>query len=142
MFAPRGLDRVGSGLGCLLVAAVFSGCGGINCFPVTGKVTLDGSPLPDAKVSFMPSDDQGLPTIGVTDASGIYSLRQTADMEGAPAGSYTVRIATYREGNVDADPPIPEVRERVPPHYNLRTTLKAEIAPKANAIDFDLRSKP
>ncbi len=119
-----------------------SGCGGgMECFPVGGTITLDGQPLPAAKVSFMPDDELGVATMGVTDAGGVYTLRQTADQNGAPPGSYTVRITTYREGKPDADPSIPGVPETVPPQYNLRTTLSAEVGSEENNIDFELKSK-
>ncbi len=119
-----------------------SGCGGMECLPVSGTITLDGEPLPDAKVSFMPDDEFGVATMGVTDTGGVYTLRQTADQDGAPPGSYTVRITTYREGKPDSDPPIPGVSETVPPQYNLRTTLSAEVGAGENILDFPLKSKP
>ncbi len=136
------LRRICPAILWFLFAVAISGCGGVKCAPVTGTITLDGEVLSDAKVSFMPEDDLGIPTMGATDAAGVYTLRQTADQQGAPAGSYTVRITTYREGKPDADPPIPGIPERVPPQYNLRTTLSAEVGPEENKIDFDLKSKP
>ena len=141
MCARRVGDRVCRGVVCIVFLAGISGCGGIECFPVTGTITLDGNPLADARVSFMPDDELGVPTMGVTDTGGVYTLRQTADQNGAPAGSYTVRITTYREGKPDAEPPVPGDPERVPPQYNLRTTLTAEVRPEENILDFELSSK-
>lgn len=130
-------------LGWLGLVLTASGCGDvIEYFPVTGQVTLDGKPLPDAVVSFMPDDEGGVATLGETDGDGVYTLRQTADSSGAPVGKYTVRITTYREGKPDADPPIPGVPEEVPAEYNLRTTLSAEVEPKEeNTIGFKLSSE-
>ncbi|MFC1596434.1 carboxypeptidase regulatory-like domain-containing protein [Planctomycetota bacterium] len=127
-------------LGLVLTA---SGCcgDGIEYFPVTGQVTLDGKPLPDAVVSFMPDDEGGVASLGETDAKGVYALRQTADLNGAPVGKYTVRVTTYREGKPDADSPFPGVPEKVPARYNVRTTLSAEVEPKENSIGFELSSK-
>jgi hypothetical protein len=108
---------------------------------VTGKVTLDGEPLPNAVVSFMPVDEQGSPTLAVTDRRGAYTLEQTADVPGAPAGKYTVRITTYREGRPEADPPVAGAAEKVPAHYNIRSTLTAEVRPGENVVDFELSSE-
>jgi hypothetical protein len=133
--------RIGIHLGCLGLMLTVSGCGGgIKCFPVSGRVTLDGKPLADAVVSFMPEDEGGVAPSGVTDKSGIYTLRQTAEADGAPAGHYTVRITTYREGKPWADPPVPGAAERVPGEYNLRTTLREEVKAEENSIDFRLTS--
>jgi hypothetical protein len=120
---------------------MISGCGSVEYPAVTGRVTLDGEPLPDAVISFMPVDEQGVPTLGVTDSRGVYTLEQTADATGAPAGKYTVRITTYREGRPEADPPIVGAAERVPAQYNVRTTLKAEVRPGENVLDFELSSQ-
>jgi hypothetical protein len=102
---------------------------------------LGGEPLAGAVVSFMPDDEQGLPTLAVTDGQGVYTLAQTVDQSGAPVGKYTVRITTYREGRPEGDPPMPGVPERVPAQYNLRTALTAEIGPEENVIDFELESE-
>ena len=39
-----------------------------------GIVTLDGKPLPNATVTFSPTNGQGSPAYGVTDAMGHYTL--------------------------------------------------------------------
>jgi hypothetical protein len=124
-----------------ILATAISGCGGVECFPVTGTITLDGEPLADAKVSFIPNDEAGIPTIGITDTNGTYTLAQTARHKGAPAGSYTIRITTYREGRPDGESPIPDTPERVPSKYNLHTKLTADVGRKENGIDFELSSK-
>ncbi|HUT90141.1 MAG TPA: hypothetical protein VMY37_11635 [Thermoguttaceae bacterium] len=53
---------------------VVSGCGEVEHFSVTGSVTLDGRPLSDAAVSFMPGDEQGVPSLGIADRRGICTL--------------------------------------------------------------------
>ena len=64
---------------CLLsmvLACALSGCGGgasYELVPVSGRVTLDGQPLANARVSFQPARDQSDPgpgASGVTDAEG------------------------------------------------------------------------
>lgn len=83
--------------GTLLVACLFSmlcGCyssGGLDTFPVSGYVTVDGEPFANADVVFS-SPDGGRSASGRTDADGWYSLRTTPTVRGALAGNYQVRI--------------------------------------------------
>lgn len=118
-------------------AALVAGCGGpANVGTVSGVVTLDGQPLPDARVTFQPR--QGAPSLGVTDASGRYELRYTRDRAGAVVGEHAVSISTFRAGRPDADPPVERRPERVPPRYNRQTELNATVDRGANQIDFSL----
>ena len=97
-----------------IVATCFlSGCGS-EYATVTGQITLDGQPLPNATVSFMPEDEGGRPSFGKTGDDGGYSLQETIRVTGALPGKYTVRITTYVEGNAHEFPPVPTVPERVP----------------------------
>lgn len=126
----------------LLAAAILllSGCGGETSHRVTGKVTLDGSPLADAIVSFVPEDDQGKILLARTDSQGNYAAQQSNSMGGAEAGTYVVRITTFREGIPDADPPAPSVPEMAPARYNFETDLSVVVTPEDDVFDFVLRS--
>jgi len=119
---------------------VLSGCGS-QYATVTGRVTLDGRPLPNATISFIPEDEGGHPSFGRTGTDGTYTLQETHRLNGALPGKYTVRITTYVEGNPDVDPPIPTVPERVPPRYNIETELAEEVKLEENVLDFPLDSK-
>src|SRR5439155_21810734 len=75
-----------------LAAAVLitTGCGsGNKVVPVSGTVTLDGKPLANAHVAFQPeapkgSQNAGVGSYGVTDASGKYTLKMVdTDQPGA-----------------------------------------------------------
>ncbi len=126
----------------LLVIAAASGCGP-RSMPVEGRVTLDGSPLPDARISFVMKDqDPYVMGRGVTDASGHYTIHETTYKAGLPEGAYQIRISTYREPRPSADPPDPGARELVPDCYNLRTTLTADITRGENELDFELQTRP
>ncbi len=128
------------GLACSLILLA-AGCGGPkNVGRVSGKVTLDGQPLPNALVVFGPKNGQ-TPSAGTTDADGKYTLVRTRTVEGAELGEHTVRITTYRPGDPDADPPEPPAREKVPLRYNDQTELTAKVEAGDNPIDFDLDSK-
>ena len=68
---------VRSGCVLLLGLGAFLGCGeseGVPTVVVTGTVTQKGAPVAGAAVSFIPSGTDGQNAVGVTDASGKYSL--------------------------------------------------------------------
>lgn len=124
-------------LSLLLIAAL--GCGpSYDVNTVSGIVTMDGAPLPEARVTFTPA--QGRPSVGVTDASGRYELRYIRDTMGAEVGSHSVAITTEFEPPV-SDVPTPSPPETIPPRYNSATTLTAEVKAGPNEIDFPLESK-
>jgi hypothetical protein len=84
-------------LGCLAVLASFVGCdfggGGVATIPVSGTVTLDGSPVAGARVAFSPKSPEGRAAAGITDTSGRFTLTTVEAGDGAMAGSYTVTIS-------------------------------------------------
>lgn len=81
------------------LAGISSGCGDSQpapppTIPVTGTVTLDGSPLEGASVVF--SDGVGITALGETDAAGRFALKTRfnsgQEAEGAPPRKYRVTI--------------------------------------------------
>jgi len=126
--------------GLLLTAA---GCGP-NLPIVSGTVTLDGKPLADATVIFMPDVESQSPAQAITDAAGNFTLEQEAGESGVQPGEYSVRITTFRPAAPSADPPLVAVREQVPVRYNLETELRATVEPAGssgeNRFDFPLKS--
>jgi hypothetical protein len=124
-----------------LLSLFSTGCGSsYSLGTVTGVVTLDGKPLPQATVTF--SRGQGRMSVGTTDDQGHYQLLYTVSPKGAEPGSHTVRIATQIEAfSGEGDLAAVEGRkELLPPRYNDRTELTAEVKPGRNTIDFDLTS--
>ncbi len=127
--------------GLLSLLVVLAGCGGgETCYPVRGRVTLDGHALPDALVFFIPKDPEGRAASAMTDSEGRYELEYVTGQEGVPAGTYEVRITTGREGKPEADPPIPTIPERVPARFNLNTELVREVDGTQETFDFELDS--
>ena len=120
---------------------LLTGCGGKSHFPVTGTITLEGAPLGDATISFVPAGEGGTPAIGRTGDDGTYTAEVSSELGGLEPGTYRVRITTYDEGNADADPPMPRIPERVPVKYNQDSSLTAEVKPENNTFDFALESK-
>lgn len=139
-FAPGILLRQGYRLAApiaLVAMASFVGCGagGPSLGAVTGKVTLDGQPLPGAVVTFDPGTSR--PSIGTTGPDGSYKLNFTPEREGAVLGSHVVRISTaVVEGEGVTAP-----KETVPANYNADSELSAEVKSGSNTHNFDLTSK-
>lgn len=125
----------------LLGFAIMVGCGGTEGYStVTGNVTLDGQPLPDALIQFSPVNP-GSPSYGRTDASGNYELIYSREIKGAELGEHVVAITTAQTGDPDAEPPTQDVPEKLPPKYHSQTELKVEVKPGKNVHNFELQSK-
>lgn len=93
----------------LLTVLILSslGCGGGEkpppLFPVSGKVTYQGKPVPGAKLAFIPAnEDPKRPSAagrasGETDADGEYELAWGVDqIAGSPAGKFKVIIFAFQ----------------------------------------------
>ncbi len=109
-------------LNCCLVILGLATCAvaSIGCSPsgkttiateyVEGVVTLDGDPVADATVTFMPVNaEEGVSATGLTDANGVYKLTATpgGDEAGEP-GAGTV-AGEYYVGVVKTT--VPEIEE-------------------------------
>jgi hypothetical protein len=90
-------------LACLVSAICLGvlGCGGSVGGPkpvkVKGTVTLDGQPLPDATVTFLPTNkDEGKQATGMTNSQGSFELTTYSTADGAIPGEYSV-VVDYKE---------------------------------------------
>jgi hypothetical protein len=123
---------------CLLV----SGCseGGPEIAGVKGKVTMDGKPLANAAVVFVP--EKGRPAGARTDAEGNYELTFTEGRKGTMPGVNKVRISTAADPSETPEGKrIPAQPETVPMKYNAQTELTFTVeADKENIANFDLES--
>lgn len=140
---------------CVLLLNL-AGCGGVSDQPelgqVTGTITLDGKPLPRTAVMFQP--ENGRPATGRTDKDGKYELTYIRDTKGAKIGKNRVEIGGGEEEEdeeeteaFDADgEPIAETpgptsqKPAIPPKYNVRSELEADVQPGENTFNFDLKS--
>lgn len=85
--------RMGSFL-LLLIALTLVGCGGSDTIQIKGKVLLDGKPLKEGQVTFVPDNDKGTEgqlAVGTISESGEFSLYVGAQ-EGVKAGHYKVAV--------------------------------------------------
>ncbi|WP_298865237.1 carboxypeptidase-like regulatory domain-containing protein [uncultured Gimesia sp.] len=142
---------------CILVFGV-SGCGGSTdssplpeTAPVMGVVSLDGNPLEFATVTFVPSGStKGVECVGLTDASGKYTLKQIRGAEGVPPGEYRVVInhlvtsdgTPYKPGS-DIAPITAGAEEALPVRYSSvdKTTLTAKVSAEGGEFPFELKVK-
>ena len=92
------------GVSCLATVLI-SGCGGDNGgrVPVSGTVTLDGTPLASGSVAF--ADSKGVSAgIGII-KDGVFTVSAVADSPGIPPGQYGVAVESWKvePGAVDAN---------------------------------------
>jgi hypothetical protein len=117
--------------------------------PVNGTVTLDGKPLANAGVMFLPRETtRGNACLGITDASGKYVLKpERGGGEGCQEGTFAVTISKMK----DPPPAAGEVaaaetgtEETLPARYwdSAHTVLSAKVPAGGASIDFQLDSKP
>jgi hypothetical protein len=135
---------------CVLLSAVCTlavGCGRRDMGPVSGTVTYQGKPVPDAVVKYMaPSRPTA---VGRTDAAGRYKLTTFRKGDGAYGGSHRVVAIPWMESWIElADdaqtgrkpPPVlprPDIPERC--RQPGESPLKAEVvAGKNNVINLEL----
>ncbi|HJZ58381.1 MAG TPA: DUF4198 domain-containing protein [Gemmataceae bacterium] len=135
----------------LLVAALGCGGGPYKVAPVSGTVTLDGKPLANAWVTFMPvgtkdNPDPGPTAAGKTDAQGKFTLAIEPGRPGAVVGKHKVAINSAggdeKGGDRDAGGPRGP-REKLPDVYNYKTTLTFDVPPEGTeTANFELKSRP
>lgn len=123
---------------------VLGGClGGAGDQPeigaVTGMITLDGKPVPWAKIYFDPLPG-GRTSTAVSDDNGNYELEYNLTNKGAKVGKHAVRVIT--RWDPDEDPKLPKgLPERIPKRYHAAGELEFEVRGEANVIDLQLTSQ-
>ena len=132
-----------SGVGMLLLASLVSlvGCGRGTGASVTGKITLDGSPLDDTNITFVPKGDAQHDAGWATVEDGQYAIPAA---NGLGTGSFRVEIRALRTvgETTNQDPTLPvNAKEAVPDRYNSNSELTVDITPGENIANFDLKSK-
>jgi len=125
-------------LGCLVLVAAVGCGGGPATSPVSGKVTVDGQPLPNGSVGFRPeTGTMPREPAGVIE-NGNYTI-YTDGKPGAPLGKYKVIVVV--EQKIDSTKPeVP--KPPFNPKYSdpAKTDLKVEVvtSPAAGAYDLKL----
>jgi hypothetical protein len=91
----------------LTIVLILPGCGKREVVPLTGKVTLDGQPLPTAMVVFH-SEADGSAGYASTQSDGSY-VAKTGSQEGLKPGKYRITVVANKQEAVDyqAGPKLP-----------------------------------
>jgi hypothetical protein len=132
--------RVRISSGVLMVAGfvALTGCSKTRV-PVSGTITVGGSPMDFGSIVFAPEDaDNGYKMAGRI-MDGTYSLDAT---RGLYPGRYKVEIRWHKKTGkqvtgTDGET-LDEFAEGLPPKYHTRTELTAEIGSWSNQVDFNL----
>lgn len=149
-------DLVGFGFGAVLLS-IAAGCGGGGgpapppLVPVSGTVTLDGKPLANASVTFLPvGGTRGARSpYGFTGADGRYELVFDNEHKGAPEGEFEVLCNKWVMPDGSDFPrdsgqsPVEVAKELLPSHYSQEgmSKLRATVPAGGGTIDFQLTSK-
>lgn len=102
---------------------------------VEGTIRLDGKPLTNATVTFIPVSREGSTATGRTDAEGRYVMLYTFRSIGALAGPSDVIIEP------DTDEKTALSKSKFPDKYKLPGELTADVQTGSQTIDFELHSK-
>mgnify|MGYP000291886389 CR=1 FL=1 len=139
------------------ILVALTGCGkrGPKLVDVSGTVTLDGQPLGNVIVTFVPVEG-GVSSSGVTDEAGHFRLSCSLG-RGALVGQHRVYVQSQAAGPEDViipDEDAPDYRpdpyaslrappfvEKIPARYNTHTELVQEVRPGVT-VNLDLTSRP
>lgn len=124
-----------------LLAAVVGCSGGPAFAPVSGVVTLDGKPYPNAVVSFQPVGTEGNPNPGrgssaYTDENGRFVLECDDGTDGAVVCKHRVRIMTRGNEVVGQDAegvgspdetPVKRPVDPIPPEWNALSKVEFDV---------------
>jgi hypothetical protein len=137
---------------CLLAVAgsfgmLLAGCGGQGPLrlQLQGTVTLDGQPLPDGAISFLPVSGENGVAAGGAIAAGRYLIKAGG---GPTPGEYRVEILRMEptgEKQPDSlgDGETDVLRNAIPARYNETSELRATVTAEGpNQFDFSLSTKP
>lgn len=122
-----------------------SGCGDTgNRQAIEGTVTIDGQPLDEGQITFLPQEGTEGPTAGAPVHNGKFVVAQE---QGVFAGHFRVEITAVRPtGKTIADPEtdqvIDDVEQYLPDRYNRESELTAEVKPgEINQLEFALETR-
>lgn len=152
-------NKIWLSLSVLLAASI--GCsptnsidyGKVELVSVSGTVTLDGSPLAGAVITF-DNTEMGTFSFARTDSAGKYALQFDSEKKGVTPGRKVVQISTTRtvlglpgeegveegESSSESGEKKPKEKDKVPACYNKESKLTVEVTSSSGTINFDLKS--
>lgn len=130
---------------CAVFLLVSAGCGRqTDRQALQGTVTLDGAPLAEGYVTFVPMPGTSGPTAGGKITEGKFSV---SPRQGTFVGAFRVEITAIRKtGRKLKDPmlgqEIDETEQFLPARYNRQSELTIEVTKAGpNHFEFDLTSQ-
>jgi hypothetical protein len=120
---------------------VVAGCGGGGC-AVQGKVLLDGEPVSEGRIALRPK--QPGPNARTVQAVVSEGQFQFIPAQGVVPGAYSVVITARRKTGQQLPPEegsgevLDRYEQYLPPKYNTRTELTADISGGTNDLLFEL----
>ena len=123
---------------CLAAA----GCSGDRRAEVSGTVKLNGEPITEGSINFIPVEGNTGAGSGAEIRDGKYFIARD---KGVSPGKNRVELRAFRENGKKVQDPTGKkgtlTFERVmafPPEFNDRSTLVREVKPGSDTIDFDI----
>jgi hypothetical protein len=117
------------------------GCSG-GLSEVSGTVKINGQPVAEGAINFIPIDGNTGAGAGATIQDGRYHIPRSA---GVAPGKNRVELRAFRETKRKVQDPTGKpgelTTERVlafPPEFNDHSTLVRDVRPGSDTIDFDI----
>ncbi|MBN1855148.1 MAG: hypothetical protein JW829_20625 [Pirellulales bacterium] len=130
-----------------ILAIHLAGCGSgsdLEKVVVRGRVTLDGTAIPNGEIRFYPAGKTKGPPSGGPIKDGEYIAQGRG---GVPAGTHRVEIRAFRTGRQSYSSAVAAeggpAEQYLPAKYNTQSELTADIdaTEQGSTKDFDLKSK-
>jgi hypothetical protein len=132
-------------IGLLIATCVGCGKKGPQRAAVSGHVTLDGQPINEGVIQFLPVEGTVGPETGAVITNGQYDIPHE---RGPIVGKSRIELrASKKTGGKIQDPTgrpgvlTDEYKEMFPPSSNTNSSLVREIKDEPNKLDFDIRTK-
>jgi hypothetical protein len=129
------------GFSAVAVVLLAAGCSfGPSTGTVSGEVTLDGAPLKEGTIDFVPADGK-TSSASATITDGKYKV------DAVPVGEKIIKISAPRVVgkrpvyDTKDSPTVDEVKELIPEKYNIRSDQKYTVAAGKQEKSFPLTSK-
>ncbi|WP_339734672.1 hypothetical protein [uncultured Gimesia sp.] len=129
----------------LISSIILVGCGGDvgQGVAVSGTVNLDGAPLENGTVSFI-GENGSAAAVGQI-KSGQFSLSQSANASGIPAGSYKVKVESWKvqPGAVQDDGSFAKGELAIPEKYTKAASsgFTADVGSGGGTFEFNLKNE-
>lgn len=118
------------------------GCGGDQRQSLTGTVTLDGQPLAEGSITFMPQAGTTSPSAGANITEGRFSISAE---KGLLPGVFRVEITAKRKTGEqvmsDTAGMVEQYEQFLPACYNRESQLTATVPQGGKPLEFALSSK-